>query len=93
MVSASSPTDAAAMLMFANAFGNDTDMRPLFGKLDKPVLMVGVPSKKPQGDALKAAVPGARIEYVEGAGHALFVDQADKFNALLDQFIATLPRP
>ena len=86
------PTDAAAMLMFANAFGHDTDMRPLFGRLDRPVLYVGVPAKKPQGDALKAAVPTARIEYVEGAGHALFVDQAARFNAMLDDFIASLER-
>jgi microsomal epoxide hydrolase len=88
-MSLKTPTDAAAMLMFANAFGKDTDMRPLFSKLDKPVLMVGVPSKKPQGDALKAVVPSARIEYVEGAGHALFVDQAEKFNAMLEDFIRT----
>ena len=59
-MSLKTPTDAAAMLMFANAFGNDTDMRPLFGKLNRPVLFVGVPAKKPQGDALKAAVPTAR---------------------------------
>jgi microsomal epoxide hydrolase len=85
------PTDAAAMLMFANAFGKDTDMRPLFAGLDRPVLYVGVPSKKPQGDALKAAVPTARVEYVEGAGHALFVDQADRFNAMLEDFIKRLP--
>jgi non-heme chloroperoxidase len=90
-MSLKTPTDAAAMLMFANAFGKDTDMRPLFGRLDRPVLFVGVPSKKPQGDALKAAVPSARIEYVEGAGHALFVDQAEKFNAMLEDFIQKLP--
>ena len=88
-MSLKTPTDAAAMLMFANAFGTDTDMRPLFGKLDRPVLFVGVPAKKPQGEALKAAVPTARIEYVEGAGHALFVDQADRFNAMLEDFIRT----
>jgi len=89
-MSLETPTDAAAMLMFANAFGKDTDMRPLFGKIDRPVLFVGVPAKKPQGEALKAAVPSARIEYVEGAGHALFVDQADRFNALLENFIGSL---
>jgi non-heme chloroperoxidase len=88
-MSLKTPTDAAAMLMFSNAFGKDTDMRPLFGKIDRPVLFVGVPSKKPQGDALKAAVPSARIEYLEGAGHALFVDQAAKFNAMLEDFIRT----
>lgn len=85
-MSLKTPTDAAAILMLANAFGADADMRPLFSKIDKPVLFVGVPSKKPQGEALKAAVPSARIEYVAGAGHALFVDQAEKFNALLQAF-------
>ena len=89
-MSLKTPTDAAAMLMFANAFGADTDMRPLFRKIDKPVLFVGVPSKKPQGDALKAAVPSARIEYVEGAGHALFVDQAEKFNSMLETFALSI---
>jgi len=92
-MSLKTPTDAAAMLMFANAFGKDTDMRPLLAALDRPVLFVGVPSKKPQGDALKAAVPSARVEYVEGAGHALFVDRADQFNALLERFIASVPAP
>jgi len=90
-MSMKTPTDAAAILMLANAFGPDTDMRPLFPKLDKPVLMVGPPSKKPQAEALKAAIPSARIEYVEGAGHALFVDQADKFNAILEDFVQHLP--
>jgi len=90
-MSLKTPTDAAAILMLANAFGADADMRPLFAKMDKPVLFVGVPSKKPQGDALKAAVPSARIEYVAGAGHALFVDQAEKFNALLDSFARETP--
>ena len=92
-MSLKTPTDAAAMLMFANAFGSDTDMRPLFGKIDKPVLFVGVPAKKPQGDALKAAVPSARIEYVEGAGHALFVDQAETFNAMLETFAQSVWAP
>lgn len=91
-MSLKTPTDAAAILMLANAFGPDTDMRPLFSKLDKPVLMVGPPSKKPQGEALKATIPTARIEYLEGAGHALFVDQAEKFNAILEDFVQKLPK-
>jgi non-heme chloroperoxidase len=90
-MSMKTPTDAAAILMLANAFGADADMRPLFSKIDKPVLFVGVPSKKPQGDALKAVVPAARIEYVAGAGHALFVDQAEKFNAMLEAFAREVP--
>jgi len=90
-MSMKTPTDAAAVLMLANAFGPDTDMRPLFAKLDKPVLMVGPPSKKPQGAALLAKIPSARVEYLDGAGHALFVDQADKFNAILEDFVQHVP--
>lgn len=63
-------------------------MRQYFGKIDKPLLYVGVLAKKPQTEGLKAAVPSARVEPLDGAGHALFVDQAQRFNALLDQLIA-----
>jgi pimeloyl-ACP methyl ester carboxylesterase len=27
------------------------------------------------------------LEFFDDAGHAVFVDDADKFNALLDQFV------
>jgi microsomal epoxide hydrolase len=91
-MSMKTPTDAAAVLMLANAFGPDTDMRPLFSKLDKPVLMVGPQSKRPQGAALLAKIPSARVEYLDGAGHALFVDQAEKFNAILADFVEKLPK-
>jgi pimeloyl-ACP methyl ester carboxylesterase len=64
-------------------------MRQFFGKIDKPLLYVGVLAKKAQTDVLKAAVPSARIELLPGAGHALFVDQAQRFNALLEELIAS----
>ena len=86
-MSLKTPTSAAATLMVASAVGPDTDMRQYFGKIDKPLLYVGVLAKKPQTDVLKAAVPSARIELLDGAGHALFVDQAQRFNALLEQLI------
>jgi pimeloyl-ACP methyl ester carboxylesterase len=38
-------------------------------------------------------VPSARIELLDGAGHALFVDQAERFNTLLEDLISmTAPR-
>jgi pimeloyl-ACP methyl ester carboxylesterase len=33
-------------------------------------------------------MPAARIEMFENAGHALFVDEADRFNKLLAEFAA-----
>ena len=62
-------------------------MRQYFAKIDKPLLYVGVLAKKPQTDVLKAAVPSARIELLDRAGHALFVEQAERFNALLEELI------
>jgi pimeloyl-ACP methyl ester carboxylesterase len=55
-------------------------------------LYAGVLAKKAQTDVLKAAVPSARIELLDGAGHALFVDQAQRFNALLDELIVATSR-
>jgi microsomal epoxide hydrolase len=86
------PTSAAATLTVASAVGPDTDMRQYFSKVDKPLLYVGVLAKKAQTDALKAAVPSARIELLPEAGHAIFVDQAKRFNELLGELIAASAR-
>jgi pimeloyl-ACP methyl ester carboxylesterase len=37
-------------------------------------------------------VRGSRLEILEDAGHALFVDDADRFNALLDHFLEQVER-
>jgi microsomal epoxide hydrolase len=42
-----------------------------------------------QAHNLKAMRPQTRIEIFEGAGHALFVDQPAKFNALVADFAAS----
>jgi pimeloyl-ACP methyl ester carboxylesterase len=69
-----------------------TDNRPNLGKISRPALLVVT---KGGFDAVYAAIqkgiPGARMEQFEDAGHALFVDDAARFNALLDQFVAGLP--
>jgi pimeloyl-ACP methyl ester carboxylesterase len=39
---------------------------------------------------MQKRIAGARLEKFAGAGHALFVDEADKFNALLDDFLKAL---
>lgn len=92
-MSLKTPTSAAVTLMIAAAVGPDTDMRKYFARIDRPLLYAGVLAKKEQTDELKKAVPSARIELMDGAGHALFVDQAQKFNALLEELIvATAPR-
>jgi microsomal epoxide hydrolase len=52
----------------------------------RPVLYAIRPGFAVQGDALAARHADARVEVFDGAGHALFVDEAERFNALLADF-------
>lgn len=56
-------------------------------KVNVPLLYVGR-TARPQDDVLRRDVPHARIEHLPGAGHALFVDEAGKFNEVLEKFLA-----
>lgn len=62
--------------------------RDILHGVDRPVLYVVRPRLREQADALTAARPHARAEIFETAGHALFVDEPDRFNALTDAFLA-----
>lgn len=54
---------------------------------ERPVLYVIRPRWRAQGEALTAARPNARVALFESAGHALFVDEPERFNALLTDFL------
>ncbi|HEY4254439.1 MAG TPA: alpha/beta hydrolase [Roseomonas sp.] len=54
----------------------------------RPVLYAIRPNFAVQGEALAAHHPNARVEVFETAGHALFVDEAERFNGLLAEFAA-----
>jgi len=84
------PTNTAVTLL-ANVYAKG-DWRPVLAKLDRPVLYAITPALKAQGEALKAKVPSARVEIFEDAGHALFVDEAARFNAVLEDFAQRAPR-
>jgi non-heme chloroperoxidase len=53
----------------------------------KPVLYVVRPRLRAQGENLVRTHADARMEVFEDAGHALFVDDADRFDALLIDFL------
>lgn len=80
------PTNTAFTLV-ANVFAG-RDWRPVLPKIDKPVLYVVQPELKSQAEMLKEKLPSARIEIFAEAGHALFVDEAERFNAVLEDFLA-----
>jgi len=80
------PTNTAVTL-FANVFAGDR--RPALAKVDRPLLYVATPALKPQMGVVKERLPGARVELFTDAGHALFVDEPQRFNKLLEEFLRT----
>jgi non-heme chloroperoxidase len=80
------PTNTAFTLL-AHLMVTGGDWRPALKKVDRPLLYVVTPSLAFQAEMVKQTVPGAQTEVFENAGHALFVDEAEKFNTLLENFI------
>lgn len=56
---------------------------------DRSILYIVTPRLKGQAENLKIKKPEVSIALFEQAGHALFVDEADRFNKLLEDFINT----
>jgi len=56
-----------------------------------PLLYVVTPQFAAQAASLKRNRPATETAVFEDAGHALFVDEPDRFNALLADFVARLP--
>ncbi len=84
------PSDSAVAASVSSI--SRADWRPALAKVDRPVLVMC--QAKLQGmaaDPIVSAIPAARAELFEDAGHALFVDDAERFNALLGEFILHLP--
>jgi microsomal epoxide hydrolase len=83
------PTDAAMAVFLASL---SSDNRSALAKIDKPTLIIvaRVDSWMPFYEDLRNRIPGSRMKVFEGAGHALFVDEAPQFNSLLEEFVESL---
>jgi microsomal epoxide hydrolase len=53
----------------------------------KPLLYAVTPQYAAQARRLKANRPATRVEIFENAGHALFVDEPERFNTVLIEFL------
>jgi microsomal epoxide hydrolase len=58
----------------------------------KPVLYVVTPRLQGQAENLQRKRPATRTAVFADAGHALFVDDAARFNALMDEFLGDVLR-
>jgi microsomal epoxide hydrolase len=59
----------------------------------KPLLYVVTPQFEAQARNLQKNRPATQIEIFRNAGHALFVDEPERFNSLIAQFAARLASP
>lgn len=84
------PVDTGIAMLATDIFG--ADRRPVLTKINKPVLVIAS-SESPLLDVEKqmaASTPGAKLVVIGGAGHAVFVDQPEKFNGALKSFLQSL---
>lgn len=58
----------------------------------KPLLYVVTPQYQEQAANLQKNRPGTEVEVFTDAGHALFVDEPERFNALIGKFAESLSR-
>jgi microsomal epoxide hydrolase len=86
------PTAIGEAMLVADLFG--VDRSAALAKFDRPTLVIasGASQELDAQKALASTLPQGRIEVMEGAGHAVFVDQPEHFDRLLAAFLAQIER-
>jgi microsomal epoxide hydrolase len=64
--------------------------RDIVHAFDRPLAYLVTPRYREQARHLLEARPASRVEIFENAGHALFVDEAERFNAYLAGWVESL---
>jgi non-heme chloroperoxidase len=67
-----------------------THWRNIVRSFEKPLLYVVTPQYAEQAANLKKNRPATEVELFKNAGHALFVDEPQRFNVLIKKFAARL---
>jgi pimeloyl-ACP methyl ester carboxylesterase len=88
--SVETPADTAVTLMYNMIAVGDVSTG--LAKINKPVLFTYQPESQQAADLLKLKLGDkVRLERFDGDGHALFVDDPEKFNRVLADFLQSLP--
>lgn len=87
------PTNAAAIMIGNIILMGPNDSSPAVDALDRPALFVYSSEDwaVEAADEVRRNWPESRVEIVDETWHALFVDQPEAFNRLLENFLATIP--
>jgi non-heme chloroperoxidase len=85
------PADTAAVLIY-NMIAV-TDFNGGFTRLNRPVLFAYQPDSQATADLLTTKLADkVQLKKFDGDGHALFVDDPEKFDAVLAEFLSALPQ-
>jgi non-heme chloroperoxidase len=84
------PSDIGVGMLVADMFG--VNRTPALKKIDCPTLIIASAKsgELPRQQAAANQIPHARFEKIDDAAHAVFVDQPDRFDELLKNFLASL---
>lgn len=83
------PADTAVVLIYNMITVKDFSTG--LARMNHPVLFAYQPESQPTADFLKSKLGDkVRLEKFDGDGHALFVDDPEKFNRVLEEFIRSL---
>ncbi len=90
-VSIQVPADTAVVLIYNMIAVKDFSTG--LAKMNRPVLFAYQPESQATADFLASKLGDKlRLERFDGDGHALFVDDPEKFNQVLEAFIKSLPK-
>jgi non-heme chloroperoxidase len=85
------PADTAALLIYNMIAVKDFSAG--LARMNRPVLFTYQPESQQSADFLKSKLGDKlRLERFDGDGHALFIDDPEKFNHVLEEFLQSLPR-
>jgi non-heme chloroperoxidase len=85
------PADTAAVLIYDMIAVKD--FSPGLARMNRPMLFAYQSGTQGTADFLKSKLgEKVRLERFDGDGHALFVDDPEKFNRVLAEFVQGLPR-
>ena len=91
--SVQTPADTAVLLIYNMIAVKDFSAGLDKMKANRATLFIYQPESQPSADYLKLKLgDNVRLERFDGDGHALFVDDPEKFNHVLAEFVQSLPK-
>jgi microsomal epoxide hydrolase len=91
--SVETPADTAVLLIYNMIAVKDFSAGLDKMKANRATLFIYQPESQPSADYLKLKLgDNVRLERFDGDGHALFVDDPEKFNHVLAEFVQSLPK-